>query len=291
MSQFVFEAIGTHWQIDIFEDLSTEKEKEVLDLTLKRIKDFDLLYSRFRGDSWITQMSKVAGTYDLPPDAEPLFNLYRDVYKITQALVTPLVGQTLVDAGYDAEYSLKQSKLLVEPPLWEEVIFYHPPKITLHKPVLLDLGAAGKGYLVDIVSELIESLGINSYCVDAGGDMRHRSVNEEGIRVGFEDPRDTKKVIGVINLKNKALAGSAGNRRKWQRFNHIINPHTLTSPTNILAVWVVADTAMLADMMTTALYFAPSAELLESYTFEYLVMYEDASVEGNLIKNPMVELY
>ncbi len=190
-----FEAIGTHWTIDAPDEL-----KEII---LKRIAAFDLLYSRFRDDSWVTKLSLEAGTYDLPADAEPMFSLYRDLYKITDGYVTPLIGQVLVDAGYDKDYSFKQIKPLTQPPVWDDVIEYAPPKIIMKKPALLDVGALGKGYLVDIIGSVLEKEGIKDYCIDAGGDILHKNEKGDSIRIGLEHPEDFKKVIGVFNLKNK----------------------------------------------------------------------------------------
>jgi thiamine biosynthesis lipoprotein len=133
--------------------------------------------------------------------------------------------------------------------------------------------------------------GIKNYCVDAGGDFIHKNNTGEVLRVGLEDPRDTTKVIGVLTLTNRAMAGSAGNRRKWQNFNHIINPKTLLSPENILAVWTVAESAMLADALSTALYFCPTETLLQHYKFDYVIMHADSSVEGTLVGKPVLELY
>jgi thiamine biosynthesis lipoprotein len=286
-----FEAIGTLWSIDIDEKISLEKEQSIREIVLKRIDKFDRLYSRFRNDSWVHKLSLEAGTFELPADAEPMFRLYEDFYRLTGGLMTPLIGQVLVDAGYDPEYSLKQHKGLSSPPAWKDIIDLKSPHITLKKPVLLDVGAIGKGYIIDIVAKLLEEQGILNYCVDAGGDFVHKSSAGEKLRVGLEDPRDEKKVIGVLTVGNKGMAGSAGNRRKWESFNHIINPSTLSSPEHILAVWTLADTAMLADALSTALYFAPAEILLKHYRFEYVIMYADGSVEGTLVGNPMLELY
>jgi len=291
MPSFSFEAIGTVWKIDISESISPAAEKLLHEKILKRIGEFDKNYSRFRNDSWIHELSEKAGKFDLPADAEPMLRLYHAFYTLTHGLMTPLVGQMLVDAGYDPEYSLTQKHPLSSPPAWDEVIELKPPQIILKNPALLDVGAIGKGYIIDIIGKLLEDEGIKNYCVDAGGDFVHKSSAGEVLRVGLEDPRDEKKVIGVLTVGNKAMAGSAGNRRKWGKFNHIINPATLASPENILAIWTLADTCMLADALSTALYFAPASTLLKYYSFEYVIMYADGSVEGTLVGNPMLELY
>jgi thiamine biosynthesis lipoprotein len=274
---FNFEAIGTKWHIDIYNKLGETESSELLSKIKNRIDIFDKAYSRFRADSLVTKMSREAGTFTLPDDAEPLLSLYRDLYVRTDGLVTPLVGNLISDAGYDAQYSLKQKKKLEAPPAWDEAIEYKHPKLLIKKPVMLDFGAAGKGYLVDLVGKVLEENDIREYCIDAGGDILHKGAIS--IRIGLEDPEDTKKVVGVNILGNGSICGSAGNRRKWGDFTHIINPKTLTSPTDIMAVWVVADTALLADALTTCLFFVPASKLSNAYKFEYLIIHSDRSFE------------
>ena len=273
-----FEAIGTHWQIDLLDCPPPAQEAALLATIHERIELFDQAYSRFRFDSLVTKMSQQAGTYQLPPDAAPLVNLYYNLYTITNNAFTPLIGQVLSDAGYDATYSLK-SRELHTPPRWEDVIGYNPPYLTIKKPVLLDFGAAGKGYLVDLVSNIIQEYGITSFCVDAGGDILYTNKHDTTLRVGLEHPENTSEVIGVAELLNNSICGSAGNRRAWGNFHHIINPHTLTSPRAILATWVIAENALLADALATCLFFVPASTLLAHYTFKYVIMFPNHSVE------------
>lgn len=276
-SQLCFEALGTAWVIDYQVIDPLFNHDELAYQITQRLDTYELAYSRFRNDSWISRIAHQAGTYQLPADGQPLFDLYKSLYDATGGSVTPLIGQTLVDAGYDATYSLRQACQLQQPPSWDEVIDYNFPHLELKQPALLDVGAAGKGYAVDIVSELLESCGITSYCVDAGGDIRQRDTT--ALEVGLEHPTTTDNVIGIINLQNQSLCGSAGNRRAWGEFHHIINPHSLHSPTDILAVWVVAHSTLLADGLSTAIYFCDPHILQKRYTFEYARVRDDYSLE------------
>ncbi len=278
MFSYTFEAIGTHWQIDIYEQLALQERERLLSDIMARIHVFDVAYSRFREDSLVTTMSRAAGTYALPMDAEPMLKLYHALYTLTEGAFTPLIGQTLVEAGYDATYSLK-SKELHTPPTWDEVLSWDTPNLTIKKPALLDFGAAGKGYLIDLVGEVLEDNSVHSFCIDAGGDILHRRADGELLRVGLEHPADLSQVVGVATIGNQSICGSAGNRRAWQGFHHTINPHTLTSPQHILATWTVAPSTMLADALSTCLYFIPAEKLRAHYHFEYLVLRADYSVE------------
>jgi thiamine biosynthesis lipoprotein len=277
MSQFTFEAIGTTWQIDVSQDINPDKEEEILSLIQKRIEDFDKVYSRFREDSLVTKMSQHTGTFLLPMDAEPMIALYYDLYKRTDGLFTPLVGNILSDAGYDKEYSLRQKNKLQIAPEWEEVIEYTAPNIKIKKPAILDFGAGGKGYLVDLVAQVLEEQKVLEYCIDAGGDILHKG--KTAIRVGLENPKNTDEVVGVYPLQNKSICGSALNRRVWGEFNHVINPKTLSAVKDIVAVWVVADTAMLADALATCLFFVKANTLADVYKFEYVLIHSDKSIE------------
>lgn len=272
--ELTFEAIGTQWFIELFGlDRMPDGLSEAIQ---QRIAVYDKNYSRFRDDSLVAEMSRTAGNYLLPDDAQPLFDLYRRLYDLTSGAVTPLIGQVMVEAGYDASYSL-QPKQLHQPPAWDEVLDYQYPNVHLKQPALLDVGAAGKGYLVDIVAGILEEFGATAYCVDAGGDMVCHGP--QSLRVGLEHPDQPDEVIGIVELENHALCGSAGNRRKWANFHHIIDPKSLHSPVHLKAVWVLAESALLADGLATALFFVAPAKLMKHYTFSYVLVRADNSLE------------
>lgn len=276
---FAFEAIGTKWLIDIYQPLSPEKEKELKQHIDARIAKFDTAYSRFRADSLVTAMSQKAGTYRLPDDAEPLIHIYKELFELTDGLMTPLIGQVLVDAGYDAEYSLRQKKPLQSPKALGDVVIFEKPNLILKEPALLDFGAAGKGYLIDLVGDVLEENGVVGYCVDAGGDIRHRDPKAEPLKIGLENPHDFSQAIGITSISNQSLCASAGSRRKWGNFHHIINPTTLSSVDKVIATWVIAPTTLVADALATALFFAEPAVLTSHYRFEYLVLFSDFSIK------------
>ena len=278
-ASFAFEALGTHWHIDI-EDLPHALEGGLLlDRIKQRLELFEQHYSRFRPTSLISLLAKNGGTAPLPPDGHILLDHYTTAYRLTDGIVTPLIGQVLVDAGYDASYSLVPKKM-TPPPRWEDVLSYSPTSITLERPAQLDFGALGKGYAIDIIDEMIADYGISSRCVEAGGDMIYHTKTTEPLRVGLEHPEDASLAIGVALVHDgHSICGSAGNRRSWGRYHHVINPKTLESPRHILAVWAIAKTTVLADMFTSCLFFVPPQKLLTRFAFEYVIMYADHSVE------------
>lgn len=276
--KFDFTAIGTSWQIDIAEYIGSDVAEDLLADIKSYIADFDKNYSRFRADSLVTLMSNNIGQYNLPEDAQPMLDLYKDLYSITNGLLTPLIGQVMVDTGYDANYSLIEQKPVV-PPKWEDVLEYNYPKLNILKPALLDFGAAGKGYLVDLVAGIIRKYNITSFTVDAGGDIYYQNAHNKTLDVGLEHPVNKDEVVGVAQILNKSICGSAGNRRKWGKYMHIINPDTLESPRGVLATWVVAKSTMQADALATCLFFCSAEKLRTHYTFEYALINSDLSFQ------------
>ncbi|HSX53158.1 MAG TPA: FAD:protein FMN transferase [Patescibacteria group bacterium] len=272
-----FTAIGTKWSITVHDSVTTDKWQKLLTTIQKRIDIFDKTYSRFMPDSLVSRMSKKAGIYPLPIDANKLLKFYEQLYLATSGQVTPLIGQALSDAGYDAKYSFA-SKPLTKPPTWEDTIKYDHKKLELSRPALLDFGAAGKGYLVDILSAIIAKAGIHDYVIDASGDILHRSSFNKPISIGLENPMNLKQVIGIARLSNASLCASSGARRVWGKYTHILDPTTLLSPQNIIATWVVAKDAMTADGLSTALFFT-SPKKLDKFNFSYAILHNDMQLE------------
>lgn len=268
--RYSFDAIGTWWQVDMPEDAAL---MEQIHATIDR---YDLAFSRFRSDSLVSKIAAASGEYVLPPEAKSLFQLYYKLYQLTNGLFTPLIGQTLAQAGYDESYTLK-TKTVTAPPVWESVLQFEYPKVTTNEPVLLDVGAAGKGQLIDSIGDLLELRGVVQYCVDAGGDMRFRG--NKPTRVGLEHPELNDTVVGLIEVANTSVCGSSGNRRKWGKYHHIINPKTKTSPKDILATWAIADTTMLADALSTCLFLVEPSVLEQEFSFAYAVLYADYSMK------------
>ncbi|HVX57188.1 MAG TPA: FAD:protein FMN transferase, partial [Candidatus Saccharimonadales bacterium] len=272
-----FEAIGTVWNIHIHETLENEARRQLMRKIRRRTDDFDKHYSRFRDDSWVTKLALRTGRYAMPPDCYPMMRFYEELYEATAGKVTPLIGRLMADAGYDAEYSFR-SKELRRPPVWKDVLSYDKKSLQLTEPVVLDFGAAGKGYLVDIIGEMLEEAGIGSYLIDAGGDIRHRSTRGSSADIGLENPSDPSEAIGIVRLGNRSLCASAGSRRQWGAFHHIIDPVKLQSPRNILASWVIAEDTMTADGLATALFFAEPTGLQQWFSFSYAILYESMAL-------------
>ncbi len=282
-SNWQFEAIGTQWSIETTDALSTELKKEVSAC----IDSFDRVYSRFRDDSIVAQMSRRAGTFELDEDSTRLAQFYQQMYGLTDGAVTPLIGGGLVAAGYDKDYSLLPTAPLPSP-IWDDDIMWRNRTITIKQPIVLDVGAAGKGLLVDKIANILELADIVQYIIDASGDMRHKGSDTQ--IVGLENPHDPTKVIGTYLLRDTSLCASASNRRKWSDgWHHVLDGRTGAPTNDVIATWVMTDDTMIADGLATALFFVDAQQLASVVDFQFVRLWANGKVEHS--KQFMGQLY
>jgi len=287
----VFEAIGTLWSIDIFTSKPSFDIAQLDTQLHTRIAQFDTDYSRFRSDSLVMKMAHQPGKYTLPADAQPLFDLYFKLYTLSEGAFTPLIGNLLDQTGYDATYSFESlpAEEIQTVPSWENTLTYAFPHLEMLQPAILDFGAAGKGYLIDVIAEMLRQNDCQDFTIDGGGDIFHATVSNSDLEIGLENPLNTKEVIGTVAIHNQSLCASAGNRRKWLKYHHILNPYTKTSPTTVIASWVVAPTALVADAIATALFLVPLSKLKQIFEFEHAVLTADQRLHYS--DNFRVKLY
>jgi thiamine biosynthesis lipoprotein len=211
------------------------------------------------------------GRYVFPADADVLFSLYDELFLSTAGAVTPLVGRSLERLGYDAAYSLRRRGEDLPAADWRGSVERDGTVLSVERPVLIDVGAAGKGYLVDLIGELLSDAGIDEFTIDGSGDLLFRRTENQ--RVALEHPFDPTMAIGVVELSSGSICASGSNRRSWgEGLHHILDGRTGRPADNVIATWAIAETAMLADGLATALFFTEPARLAEEFEFQYVRM-------------------
>lgn len=269
-----FDAIGTGWQIDTATPIAPGTETAIHE----RIDVFDRTYSRFRDDSLVARIAETPGTYEFPDDAAPLFDTYRRLYAATDGAMSPLVGRAMDDLGYDRAYSLRPTGRSGPAPSWDDAFAWDGHVLTTARPVCLDVGAAGKGYLVDIISEMLAEAGHTEFIVDGSGDIRHSG--SQSIRVALEHPKDPTKAVGVANLHGDSICASASNRRAWgDGLHHVIDATTGLPTRRFSATWAISNLAREADGIATALFFTEPSRIEAEFDFTWARMLSDGRVE------------
>lgn len=269
-----FDAIGTVWEIETTTALADPARQAVRTL----IDAFDRDWSRFRPDSLVSALARGAGVVAAPADAVDLLETYAAVSAATDGAVNPLVGDSLGRLGYDADYTLAPAGPPVPAPRdWRERLAWTADRMMLTEPALIDVGALGKGRLVDRVLEVVRRWTAGDTVVDAGGDLVARGAP---MRVALEHPYDPARAIGVIELEDAALCASASNRRAWgDGLHHVLDARTGEPVRTVVATWALGDTAMRADAIATALFFDGGARLAADWGIDWVRMLSDGRVE------------
>lgn len=278
--RWAFDAIGVPWAIDTPAPLGDDAR----DAVTRLVERFDRDWSRFRDDSLVSRMAREPGSWRLPDEAGRLLALYARLHAATGGRMSPLVGDALADLGYDGSYRLAPRTPRPVPD-WDDALAWDGATLTMARPSTLDIGAAGKGLLVDLVSDELERLGVGDSVVDASGDLRVRGAGAGAPeRIALEHPGDPTRAIGVVDLPSGALCGSATNRRAWAGVHHVLDAVTGRPTSAVRATWAVAESAMVADGVATALFFAPGeriADALGGERIHWVRMLADDRVEAS----------
>lgn len=275
---FRFTAIGTGWKIDTENPLPDQLQEEIIALT----EDFDRVWSRFRSDSLVNQIAHApaGGRFTFPARDTALLDLYDTLVTETGGAVDPLVGRDLELLGYDCGYTLTPDYATLagrRPDSWLGDVRREEVTLVTDHPLVIDVGAAGKGYLVDLITAVLCRTGVGRFVVDGSGDLRHHGPDP--VIVGLEHPTRPGRVIGTVPLRDRALCASASTRRAWgDRLHHILDGHTRQPVSDVIATWAIAQDAATADGLATALFVTDPARL-DTFAFSWVRMLADGRVQ------------
>ena len=137
------------------------------------------------------------------------------------------------------------------------------------------LNGVAQGYVTDRVMDMLRENG----CDRAFGNMGCSEIRAMGShangrpwRVDLADPRQLEKVAISLDLCDRSVCTSGGYGTKFDatgRFHHLFDPFTGASAHHYIAVSVFAESAFVADALSTALYVTPperGATLLASFS-------------------------
>ncbi|MDF2580464.1 MAG: hypothetical protein K0S49_2043 [Microbacterium sp.] len=267
-----FDAIGTVWCIESEAPLGDAERAAVMSV----VDAFDRDWSRFRDDSTVSRLA-AGGSVVAPPDAVDMLALYGALADATDGAVNPLVGDVLARRGYDASYSMRDGGASAAVAQWRDVVELSDDRLTLHRPATVDVGAVGKGRLVDLVLAELRQRTAGWLVVDASGDLAVDGVRQ---RVALEHPYDASRAVGVWALDAGALCASATNRRAWgDGLHHVLDARTGEPVRAYAATWAVAADAMTADAVATALFFDGGPRFAERSRASWVRMRTDGAVE------------
>ena len=251
---FEFDAIGTHWWIE------TLKGSALSDAVIVEIRaiteEFDRHYSRFRDDSLITNLAR-SGTITHPPaEMIAMLDFAKEMYHASDGAFNISIGGALHKLGYGSRSLAGDS---IQNP-WQ-VIRYNKNLVTAPVGTVLDFGGFGKWWLIDIYAGILKKHSVAQFIINGGGDIYVDS--DSPIEFALEDPRSNKHKLGQTRITKGALAASSTLKRTWNdgemSHHHIFDPETnMPIDSTIIADFIQAESALIADTMATILILKPS---------------------------------
>lgn len=110
-----------------------------------------------------------------------------------------------------------------------------------------------KGWAIRNAARQLDDMGFRNYCVEAGGDIQCRGINDKGGEwtVGIRNPFSRDEIVKVIRPRGHGVATS-GN---YIRGDHIYNPHTgRYGSDDIVSLTVIGPDVLEADRYATAAF-------------------------------------
>lgn len=123
----------------------------------------------------------------------------------------------------------------------------------------LDLGSLAKGYATEVAGDYLESIGINEYLINAGGNVKvGESYNKEYYKIGVQSPIESSDLLTIVNGTHISVITSGGYERNYsyngEIYHHIIDPDTLMPSNYMKGVTVIAKDSGEGDALSTILF-------------------------------------
>ncbi len=256
-----FKAMGSPCDIQLFASSQTEARR-MAGAAIAEVARLEARYSRFREDSFLSQINRVAGVggaIEVDEETASLFDYADTCFRASEGAFDVTSGILRRAWRFDRGElpDPEQVRTLLDKVGWQKVVWTPP---LLEFPVAgmeIDFGGVVKEYAVDRAAALCREAGAGRGLVNLGGDVSIIGPRPDGApwRIGIRHPRRPGEVIETLALHAGALATSGDYERcivvGGVRYGHILNPRTGCPVSHLASVSVVADLCVVAGSAAT----------------------------------------
>ena len=234
-------ALGAEVSIEL--NGPSDVTQPALEDALKRIRRVEALFSLYDQNSWLVRLNH-DGALDNPPDE--MLHLCEQTTLLNEAtdgLFDPTV-QVLWEAAAQG-LPLQDARERIG---WRRVN-YDADAVRLDTGQRLTFNGIAQGFATDLVTDSVRAAGLSDIHVNIG----EQAAFGPARRLGLSDP--DHGLVGTVTLVDGAVATSSPNATRLGASGHIFSPSG--RPPRWSTVSVLAETATLADGLSTALCLAP----------------------------------
>lgn len=259
--RYSFKAMGSPCELQLYASNPTEA-KRVADLAIADVARLESRYSRYRDDSFLSEINRAAaggGALTVDEETAGLLNYAETCTRESGGLFDITSGLLRRAWRFDLGTLPEPGRIeaLLDKVGWDR-LNWRPP--LLEFPVAgmeIDLGGVVKEYAADRVAALCREAGIAHGMVNLGGDIRIIGPHPDGgpWRIGIRHPRRKGELIRTLSLWNGAVASSGDYERclvvDGVRYGHVLNPRTGWPVKHLASVTVVGDFCVVAGSAST----------------------------------------
>lgn len=258
---------GTGYHVTIYGDYS-DRQLATLEAGIEEaLHDVDRLMSTYKPTSELSRFNAapVGEPFTLSPPTARVIDEALEIGELSNGAFDITVGAAVNLWGFGPderpeEIPSDEKVAAALDKVGFRALHLNGNRLTKTKPVYVDLSGIAKGFGVDQVAARLDALGVTSYLVEVGGEIRTHGTKPGGEpwRVAVEKPVSRQRSVQrVLELENAAVATSGDYRNYYeqggQRYSHTIDPRTGRPITHRLAsVTVVAEQCSTADALATA---------------------------------------
>ena len=256
-----------------------------LDDTLSRTKS-DSLITRINDNAYSSAVDVDAATYNMLKTCTQLSDLTDGAFDITLGNISDMWGFGKENAVKPDDAELKK---LAGRKNYENIVFnYYEQTVAFSSDGFsIDLGAAAKGYAMDMMDTYLRDSGVTSAVVDFGGSILTIGDNN-GERWNITITADeTNSPVGTLKANEGYIATSNGAKRFVEydgvKYHHIIDPETAyPADSGVKSCTVYSGSGLISDALSTAFFVMGADKAKEFYDkydiAEYIITLTDGTV-------------
>ena len=234
----------------------------------EEIRRIDRLLSTYKDDSEISEVNRQASSEPVPVGADfwNVISASRDFFELSEGRFDPTIYPLMRMWGF----TRRQGRIPTDEELAEALPLVDFRKVALDEKthaiaferegMSLDFGGIAKGYAVDRAMDALMEMGVKSAIIDAGGNFYALGIpgGRDRWRAGIRHPLSSDDIIARLPVADRGVATSGDYERFFEidgrKYCHIMNPRTGRPVEGMLSATVVAETAMQADALSTAVF-------------------------------------
>ncbi len=287
LHRFPFLAMGTDCVIQLYASEQVVADR-VAQLAFDEVKRIEFRYSRYRPESDLSAINRVAetgGTIQVDDETAGLLNYAFAAYRKSEGLFD--ISSGLLRRAWNFKQGRLADQNVLDqllPHVGLDRLSWQAPHLSFTVPGMeLDFGGLGKEYAADRAAEICQAHGIEHGVIDLGGDIHVIGPLPQGEpwQIGIRHPRCPEKIMALASITKGSLATSGDYERcidiDGRRYSHILNPQTGWPVQGLSSVTALTDRCLVAGSVCTIamLKGLPGVDWLKSLGIEHCWMNEN----------------